>query len=317
MRLKSVMLAGLAALALPGAAMAQSNNQVERVETASDTDIERAAAILQDFAADYANDPMAIDAHFGIRLGQQWWNVTVRRNETATPRGRLVDHAFGPHEVSLERGMPAKPTWYFDFASLAVLEKIASGEVNAGTAAMQSFGSDRVGVETRDMKGFESTSGDEADLYLALSHFFTKGKPEVTRFGRDNALMTHGAQATALHMMKGSRVIHFSIGPQEKVNDDPRLEFGQMPNLFIVTSGKGTLYSDDGPMVLEKGMSVFVAQFVKHKMVNTGDEPLEGVLILYGDNSDFGYGTSYPSYLQDLNEFHRTYPFAKPAPKAE
>ena len=317
MRIRTTLLAGLAALAIPGAAMAQSNNQVERQETASPAEIARAEAFLEDFVADYANDPMAIDARFGIRMGQQWWSVAVTRKETATARGRLTDHSFGPHAVTLTRGAPAEPTWYFDIASLAVLEKIASGEVNAGTAAMQSFGSDRVGVETRDMEGFKSTSGDEADLYLALSHFFTKGKPEVTRFGRDNALMTHGAQATALHMMKGFRILHFSIGPQEVVNDDPRLEFGQMPNLFIVTSGKGTMYSDDGPMVLEKGMSVFVAQFVKHKMVNTGDEPLEGVLVLYGDNSDFGFGTSYPAYLQDLNEFHRTYPFGKPAPKPD
>lgn len=316
MRIETIMLAGLAALAIPGAAMAQ-NNQVERQDTASEAEIAAAEEILQDFATDYANDPMAIDVDFGIRLGQQWWSVSVRRKETATPRGRLVDHTFGPHEVSLTRGTPARPTWYFEFASLSVLEKVAAGEVNAGTAAMQSFGSDRVGVETRDMDGFRSTSGDEADLYLALSHFFTKGKPEVTRFGRDNALKTHGAQATALHMTKGFRVIHFSIAPEEVVNDDPGLEVGQMPNLFIVTGGQGTLFSDDGPIALEKGTSVFVAQFVKHKLVNTGDELLEGVLVLYGDNSDFAFGTSYPSYLGDLNAFHRTYPFAQPKPKTD
>lgn len=316
MRAKTFLLAGLAALAIPAGVSAQ-NNQRDAVTSISASEEARADEILRDFAADYRNDPMAIDARFGIKIGDAWWSVAVERVETATPRGRLVDHAFGPHKVELTRGQPDTPTWYFEIADLDVLELIASGKVNAGTAAMQSFGSDRVGVETRDMEGFTSNSGDEADLYLALSHFFTKGKPEVTRFGRSNSLETHGAQATALHMMKGFRVLHFSIGPQEVVNDDPRLEFGQMPNLFIVTSGKGTLYSDDGPMVLEKGMSVFVAQFVKHRMVNTGDEPLEGVLVLYGDNSDFGFGTSYPSYLQDLNAFHRAYPFAKPKPKTE
>jgi len=316
MRLKSLMLAGLAALAVPGVAMAQ-NNQVETQQALSADELARAQAILEDFVADYRKDPMAIDSVFGIKLGGQWWSVNVDRVETASARGRLTDHAFGPHKVALTRGAPAKPTWYFEIASLAVLEKIASGEVNAGTAAMQSFGSDRVGVETRDMKGFKSTSGDEADLYLAMSHFFTKGKPEVTRFGRDNALETHGAQATALHVMKGFRVMHFSIGPNEVVNDDPRLEFGQMPNLFVVTSGTGTMHSDDGPMKLEAGMSVFVAQFVKHQLVNDGDEPLEGVLVLYGDNSDFAFGTSYPAYLQDLNEWHGDYPFGKPQSKTD
>lgn len=316
MHAKTLLLASLAMLAVPASAYAQ-NNQRDAVTTISADEEARADAILREFAADYRNDPMAIDMIFGIKLGDAWWTVSVERKETPSPNGRLVDHAFGPHAVTLTRGMPVTPTWYFEIADLDVLELIASGKVNAGTASMQSFGSDKVGVETRDMPGFGSTSGDEADLYLALSHFFTKGKPEVTRFGRDTSLETHGAQATALHTMKGFRILYFSIGPEEVVNDDPRLEFGQMPNLFVVTSGTGTLYSDDGPIALEKGMSVFVAQFVKHRLANTGTEPLEGVLVLYGDNSDFGFGTSYPSYLQDLNQFHRTYPFAKPKPKEE
>ncbi len=313
---KSMLLAGLAALAIPGAAMAQ-NNQVEATEQVSAAEIERAEALLQEFAEDYAQDHMAIDTTFGIKLGQQWWTISVDRKETPSKRGRLTDHSFGPHAIELSQGAPSEPTWYFTIASLEVLEMIASGRVNAGTAAMQSFGSDRVGVESAGMDGFEMTSGDEADLYLVLSHFFTKGKPEVTRFGRDNALKTHGAQATALHMMKGFRILHFSFGPQEEVNADPRLEFGQMPNLVVVTAGKGTLHTDDGPMVMEKGMSIFVPQFVKHHMVNDGDEPLEGILVLYGDNSDFAFGTSYPSYLEDLNEFHRTYAFGKPEPKKD
>lgn len=283
----------------------------------SEEELAEANAILADFAEDYASDHMAIDVTFGIKLGDRFWTVDVKRKEVATPRGRLTDHSFGPHSVTLSEGAPAQPTWYFEIADMKVLRLIATGEINAGTAAMQTFGSDEVGVETRDMEGFKSTSGDEADLYMVLSHFFTKGKPEVTRFGRSNSLETHGAQATSLHTMKGFRVAYFSIGPQEAANADPRMSVGQMPNLFVVTSGKGKLFTDDGPMVLEKGMSVFVPQFVKHEIVNDGDEPLEGVLVLYGDNSDFGFGTSYPAFMQDLNQFYREYEFRKPQPKAD
>lgn len=289
----------------------------EAASALTDQEIREAQAILADLAGDYARDHMAIDVTFGIKLDDRFWTVSTKRKEVATPRGRLTDHAFGPHKVTLSEGAPAVPTWYFEIADMNVLRMIASGKVNAGTAAMQSFGSDEVGVETRDMEGFKSTSGDEADLYLVLSHFFTKGRPEVTRFGRDTSLETHGALATSLHTMKGFRVAFFSIGPQETANADPQLSSGQMPNLFIVTSGKGTLLTDDGPMVLERGMSVFVPQFVKHEMVNDGDEPLEGVLVLYGDNSDFAFGTSYPSFQQDLNQFHRQYKFRKEQPKRE
>ncbi|MDN3645662.1 cupin domain-containing protein [Pontixanthobacter aestiaquae] len=310
MRKKFTMLAGLATLMNPGVAMAQ-NNQVEPQLVLSEGEVMRADAILRELAGDYINDPIAIDSVFGIKLVDQWWTVSVNRIEIASRRGRLTDHSFGPHAVSLTRGEPSEPTWYFDIASIDVLEKIASGEVNAGTAAMKSFSSDRVGVDTRDMEGFSSTSGDQAELYLALSHFFTKGKPEVIRFGRDTSLETHGAQATALHMMKGVRVLHISLGPQQEANADAQLEFGQMPNLFVFTSGTGTLHTDGGPIKVGAGMSVFVQQFVKHHIVNDGEEPLEGILVLYGDNSDFAFGTSYPAYLEDINEWHRQYEFKK------
>jgi mannose-6-phosphate isomerase-like protein (cupin superfamily) len=278
---------------------------------------DEAKAILSAFADDYSRDHMAIDVSFGIKLDDRFWSVSVQRKETATPRGRLTDHSFGPHKVTLSEGAPSTPTWYFEIADMHVLRLIASGQVNAGTAAMQSFASDEVGVETSDMEGFKSTAGDEGDLYLVLSHFFTKGNPEMTRFGRDTSLETHGAQLTSLHTMKGFRVGYFSIGPQEAANADPQLSFGQMPNLFIVTSGRGSLHTDDGPMAIEKGMSVFVPPFVKHEIVNDSDEPLEGVLVLYGDNSDFAFGTSYPAFQKDLNQFYREYAFRHLPPKAD
>ena len=93
-----------------------------------------------------------------------------------------------------------------------VLRLIATGKVNAGTAAMQSFGSDQVGVETGQMDGFEMSSGAEAELYHHMSHFFTTGVPEITYFGPENSLETHGAQMTALHFMKGRAHRLFHVG---------------------------------------------------------------------------------------------------------
>lgn len=312
MRLAAIalVLALMGALATPVTAQEANKEAI----ALSDEDFREANAIMADLAADYRHDHMAIDAHFGIKLGDRFWTIDVKRQETASARGRLTDHSFGPHTVTVTEGAPANPTWYFEIADMNVLRLIASGEVNAGTASMKSFGSDKVGVDIHDMEGFNSTSGDQAGIYLVLSHFFTKGKPEVTLFSQATSLETHGAQATVLHMMKGFRLIYFSIGPQEAANADPRLSSGQMPNLFIVTSGKGTLHTDDGPMKIEAGMSVFVPQFVKHEIVNDSKEPLEGILVLYGDNSDFAFGTSYPAFIQDLNQFYRDYPFRKPEP---
>lgn len=299
----------LLAAAQPLSAQAQPAGETNAMRQS-----EEAQAILERFAEDYRTDPMAISGTFGIKLGEDWWSVAVERAEEAYhPENapRLTYHRFGPHQVTLTRGAPLEPTWFFEIAGIDVLRMIANGEVNAGTAAMQSFGSDQVGVETGAMDGFEMNSGAEGALYIALSHFFTTGTPEITRFGRDESLQTHGVGAVALHMMKGFRVLHFNIAPEEAANEDPRLEFGQMPNLFIVTSGRGQALLGDEEIELEAGMSVFVPQYVRHVIRNPYDEPMEGVLILYGDNSDFAFGTSYPEYLEAQNAFHAGYPFRK------
>jgi oxalate decarboxylase/phosphoglucose isomerase-like protein (cupin superfamily) len=43
---------------------------------------------------------------------------------------------------------------------------------------------------------------------------------------------------------------------------------------------------------LEPGVSVFVPQYMKHVIYNPYDEPLEGVLVLFGNNVDFAFGQS-------------------------
>lgn len=77
------------------------------------------------------------------------------------------------------------------------------------------------------MEGFVRTAGAVADAYHVLSQFFTPGVPEITRFGLDASLPTHGASATSLHMMKGVRVAWFSIGLEQRANEGPRLESGR------------------------------------------------------------------------------------------
>lgn len=301
-----------AVLALPFLGLSMLSFASGTATELTQVQIDEAQAILDALVEDYKSDPMAINSTFGIKLGDTFWTVNVERKETPKPRGRLTDHVFGLHQVRLVREKPSTPTWYFEIASMDVLRKIAAGEVNAGTAAMQSFGSDQVGVEVRGMDGFEMTAGDEGDLYLALSHFFTTGVPEITTFGQETSLPTHGASATSLHTMKGFRIAYVALAPNEVANEDPQLEFGQMPNLFIVTKGRGRAYLADQEVEVRAGMSVFIPPYVRHQIMNDSDELLEGLLVLYGDNSDFAFGTSYPAFLEDLNEFYRDYQFRRP-----
>lgn len=277
------------------------------------TEAERAEAerTLDSLVADYRHDPMAISGTFGIRIADHFWTVEVERHEQAVARGRLTDHELGPHEVTLTRDRPEIPTFLYVIANMDVLRLLAEGTVNAATASMQSFGSDQVGVETGSTDGFEMTAGAVAEYYHHLSHFFTTGVPEITRFGADHSLATHGAQATALHTMKGARVLYFALPPEEIANEDPRLQEGQMPNLFIIMKGKGVGFLGDRTIDLEPGMSVFVPPFVRHEIRAVGEEPMEGVVVLYGDNGDFAFGTSYPAFLEDLYGFYAKYNFGE------
>ena len=92
--------------------------------------------------------------------------------------------------------------------------------------------------------------------------------------------------------------------------EDPRLEAGQVPNLFIFTRGRGRARFGDREMEVHEGMSVFVGPYVKHVISNPYDEPLEGILVLFGDNGDFVGGTSYLDLSEDLYEFYGEHPAA-------
>jgi mannose-6-phosphate isomerase-like protein (cupin superfamily) len=304
-------------LAMPTAAAPQEQPAVKQQQELTTAEAEEAQEILERLADDYRTDPMAIDGYFGIKLADRFWTVEISRKESATKRGRLTDHEFGPHQITLTTGKPGRPTFLYVIANMEVMRLIATGKVNAGTAAMQSFGSDQVGVEADRLDGFEMTSGAEAELYHHMSHFFTTGVPEITYFGPENSLETHGAQMTALHFMKGVRIGYFTLQPEKTVNQDVRLQKGQMPNLFIVTKGRGVGYLGDGKIDLKPGMSVFVPPFVRHEITAVGDEPMEGIVVLYGDNSDFAFGTSYPAFLQDLYGFYGDYPFSEKSAAAQ
>ena len=264
--------------------------------------------MLVAFVEDYRVDPMAMNAEFGIKVGPDWWSVSVERRQEAYRNGRLTGHRAGPHEVVLRAGIPAKPTWYFELADRSVLEEIYRGDLNAGTGGMQSFASDKVKVEIREMDGFVDKARGEADMYHALSHFWTRGTPEITYFGRNKSLPTHGVGAVSLYTMKGNRIAWFSMMKDEAANADPALEAGQVPNLFIVTKGRGKARLASREFDLKEGMSVFIAPYVKHVLWNPFDEPMEGILVLFGDNTDAAFGKSYIDVKEGLHAFYGSLP---------
>ena len=265
------------------------------------------AEILQEYVASYRNDPMAMNITFGIRVGNEWWHVQARRKESPYLVGKKQQYTFhemGPHEVYLYEGPPSEPTWFFRFDNREVLNKIYRKSLNTGTASAKSTGADIVTFDIEDMDGFDSSHGDTALAYEVMEHFWKKDAAEVTRFSRDSSLPSHGAAIVSLYTMKDKRISWFSLGQDEVANGDPRLDKGQCPNLFIITKGRGKAQIGEDEIDLEPGMSVFVGPYVKHVLYNPNPEPIEGILVLFGDNSDYVKGQSYMTFLEKQNAFY-------------
>lgn len=281
-----------------------SSHQVHAQEASTE-------AILQRFVDSYQTDPMAHTITFGILIGEDdWWHVkSVRQQEgyLVGKRQQYTFHNFGPHEVSLHQGPPAEPSWYFHFANRETLDNINNKTWTASTAAAKSFGSDIVALNIRDMDGFQSGIQDDAIVYEVMEHFWKKDAVEITRFARDGSLPTHGVDHVGLYTMKDKRIGWFSIGPEQAANAERGLDKGQVPNLFIITKGRGQADFGNGIVELEAGMSVFVGQYVKHIIYNPYDEPLEGIVVLFGDNIDYARGPSYMDFLERQHEFYNNY----------
>ncbi|MBC2839386.1 cupin domain-containing protein [Robiginitalea sp. SC105] len=263
--------------------------------------------ILKEFAESYRRDVMALDADFGIRVGQDWWQVRVRRAEKPYAVGKELQytyHEFGPNTVTLRKGAPESPTWFFRFDDREILEKIFTGVLTASTAAAKSTGADYVAFDVEDMEGFRSTQQHTALSYLTMEHFWKRSPVEVTRFARESSLPSHGAQIVSLYTMKDKRIGWFTLGQEEAANADRGLDKSQVPNLFIIIKGRGKAEIGEEHIDLEPGMSVFVAPYMKHILYNPYPEPLEGILVLFGDNIDYARGQSYLSFLEEEYAFY-------------
>lgn len=262
--------------------------------------------MLETFVESYKTDPMALSGTFGVAVNDQWWHITTLRKEEGYQVGKKKQytfHNFGPHEVSLHKGKPTSPTWYFEFADLSVLENVYTGHWSASTAAAKSTADDKVGLNIRPTEGYNYTARDEGIAYQVMEHFWKKDAVEITRFKRDQSLPSHGAAIVSLYTMKDKRIGWFSLGKDEAANTEKNLDKGQVPNLLIFTKGKGKGQFGEEEVDIEPGMSVFIGPYVKHIIYNPYDEPLEGILVLFGDNPDFVWGQSYLEFLEKQYEF--------------
>lgn len=233
---------------------------------------------LQRYVDDYRSDPMLVDAYFGVKIGENWWTVESAHGRDGTPP-----------RVELTAGPPAKPTWYFKIESADALERLDRGDVTFGTLAGKANSSDYAPMDIDVMPGhLADGKAPGSEFYETLTkigfHFWYRGNPEVVPFARQAMRRIHGTDATALYYQPGLRTIAFSMKPGQHAFEGENSK-GPWSKLLVFTSGRGKALIDGRTIDVQSGERLFVPPKVVNEIWNDSEEPLEGIVIVFGEGA--------------------------------
>ncbi|MEL6672847.1 MAG: cupin domain-containing protein [Bacteroidota bacterium] len=235
----------------------------------------QAEAMIRTFVEDYTQDRYATEARIvGIEVPDYGkWTVTITGEKSAQG-----------WEVQFEKGLPAKPTYVYRI-EFSTLQAIYDGTINALTAQGKAFAGDYTPMSVWEMDGFKPTVDDDSKLNAFSFHFWTKGFPEVIPFRAGTTRRAHGSNFTVFYYEKGLRTAWYRILPGERVRDDAREQAAPFPMLVVTI--KGTIEGEvDGERVtVSEGNTVFIPANVAHKWWNEKDQPVEVVLIMFGEGA--------------------------------
>ena len=230
--------------------------------------------ILEGFAKDYESDiTFNNDVTFAVKVDDAFWHIIAKTKTEDSPA-----------KVSVYEGKPDVPTFYF-FTDLETLNKIDKGEMNPLTGAAKAFSSDFAPFDADVMEGF---SPDEDFLKTLLSvyfHFWTKGLPERIPFGLDYTRFTHGAQATIFYYQPGFRSGYVALKKGQHANENEKSKSNPFPTLLIAINGEGKMIINGNESILKSGEAVLIPAGVTHEFINEKEEPLECILLMFGEGA--------------------------------
>jgi len=227
------------------------------------------------YTKDYAHDPMLHDVTFGIQIGESdRWHVVATRGEDGQPGN-----------VTLNRGFPEQPTWYFWFKDMDAFNAVDQGNMNAGTAMAKAFSTDSTPMDVEAMEGFQPDQDFVANMMRTLFHFWNRGFPEIIPFDASTTRFTHGTDVTIFYYQPGFRSGWFSIKPGHHVNKDEKSRTNPFPSMMVFTKGEGTAIIGDEEITVREGQTLFIPPEISHEILNRTDAPLEGVLLMFGDGA--------------------------------
>lgn len=231
--------------------------------------------ILTRFAEDFRTDPaLTQPVLFGVRVDGRWWSVTAQPAADASPA-----------VVAVHAGKPSEPTFFF-FLDTETLRKLDRGELNPRTALGKARHSDTAPMDidpTDPAVVWDAAFSHQVDL--VANHFWVRGTPEFLAFNRDASRVLHGANAVLLHYEQGLRSVWYQIEPGQHINPDPRDQVNPFPSLFIFLNGTAKAKIGGVEMDVEGGTATLVPAGVSHEFWNPFGEPLEFILIMFGEGA--------------------------------
>ena len=231
--------------------------------------------ILRTYVEDFRADPYAATpVTFGVQVrgtGGGDWTIACRGK---SPDQKLAD-------VTLRRGFPEEGVVYF-FMDLETLRRIDRGEISELTASGKARGSEAAPCDVDPTPGFNP--GDE--FWRRFSplrfHFWTRGTPEVVRFGEDHARVLHGSNAALLYYERGLRTVWMQVKKGQHVNESQQDQVNPFDSMFVITSGQCESRIGGVPRTLREGEMLIVPKDVSHEFWNDNDEPCEWLLVMFG-----------------------------------
>ena len=233
--------------------------------------------IIISYVEDYKTDRHAKESRVvGISVPEVdgEWTIIATGKEIANKKW----------EVKLEEGLPKIPTYVYR-AEAKILKAIYAGELNALTAQAKAFSTDYAPLDVQEINGYKPTEEDDGALNSFSFHFWTKGFPEVIPFRPDATRRAHGSGATIFYYEKGLRTGWYNIKPGERVREDAREQAMPFPMMGVLIKGTAKGIVDGEPITVSAGNTVFIPANVHHKWWNEGSEPVELILIMFGEGA--------------------------------
>lgn len=231
--------------------------------------------ILRSYVEDFRSDPFAqTPVTFGVRIrgeGGGDWTVECR----GTPPGKTKA------DVSIHRGFPKRGIVYF-VMDVETLLQIDRGEISELTASGKARASDVAPVDVDPTPGFNPGDAFWARLPPLRFHFWTRGTPEIARFGERYSRVLHGANASLLYYERGLRTAWMQVKKGQHVNESKRDQVNPFDSMFVITRGECDARIGGRHRIVREGEMLFVPKDVSHEFWNDTDNPCEWLLIMFG-----------------------------------